>query len=181
MDFIRGVSCRRSTRPKIGGNRRLPGILHPVQADDLTMPMNIERILAYLPHRYPMLLVDRILEIEPGKSIKGLKCVTFNEQFFQGHYPGMPVMPGVLIIEAMAQVGAVLLLSDPKLGGLVPLIGSIDNVKLRRPVIPGDRLVSVAEIAWIKGVIGKVIVSATVDDQRVAEAEIICKLVPREE
>lgn len=143
--------------------------------------MNIDKILGYLPHRYPMLLVDRIIEIEPGKSIKGVKCVTFNEQFFQGHYPGMPVMPGVLIIEAMAQVGAVLLLSDPKLEGLVPLIGAIDAVKLRKPVIPGDQLVTVAEIAWIKGVIGKMIVSATVDGQPVASAEITCKLVPREE
>lgn len=143
--------------------------------------MNVEKILGYLPHRFPMLLVDRILEIESGKSIKGLKCVTFNEEFFQGHYPGMPVMPGVLIIEAMAQVGAVLLMTDPKLEGLIPLIGAIDEVKLRRPVVPGDQLITNAEIIWIKGTVCRMGATATVDDVVVASAEITCKLVPRDQ
>lgn len=87
-----------------------------------------------------MLLVDRIEQLEPGKSCVGIKNVTINEPFFPGHYPGLPIMPGVLIIEAMAQAGAVILLADEHFKGLVPIIGNVDEVKFRRQVIPGDQL-----------------------------------------
>src|SRR5687767_5786622 len=98
--------------------------------------MDIQKILENLPHRYPILLVDRILELEPGKRIVGLKNVTINEPHFQGHYPGRPIMPGVLILEAMAQAGALLLLATEEFKGKVPLMGAVDNVKLRRMVVP---------------------------------------------
>lgn len=141
--------------------------------------INIEEIMGFLPHRYPMLLVDRILEVEPGKSCKGLKNVTINEAFFQGHYPGMPVMPGVLIIEAMAQAGAILLLSDSDNSGRVPLIGAIDNVKFRRPVVPGDQLISEVELVYFRNHIGKFIAKATVDGELCASMECAFKLTSR--
>src|SRR6187431_2326248 len=105
------------------------------------MIMTIQEIMKVLPHRYPMLLVDRILEIEEGKRIVGLKNVTANEQFFQGHFPGAPVMPGVLIIEALAQAGAVLLLSDiPDRASKLVYFTGIDEARFRRPVVPGDQI-----------------------------------------
>src|SRR5687767_11790908 len=117
--------------------------------------ITIEQIMELLPHRYPMLLIDRIIEVVPGKSCKALKNVTINEAFFQGHYPGMPVMPGVLILESMAQAGAALFLAEPSKRDLMPLIGSLDNVKFKRPVVPGDQLISEVELLWIKGDYGK--------------------------
>lgn len=138
--------------------------------------MNINEIMNFLPHRYPMLLVDRILEVEPNKRCKGLKNVTMNEAFFQGHYPGMPIMPGVLIIEAMAQAGAVILLSDPKYHGMVPIIGAIDEVKFKRPVVPGDQLITEIELLWIKGGVGKIKGTASVDGELACSIELIFKL-----
>lgn len=135
--------------------------------------------MTYLPHRYPMLLVDRIIDVVPGKYCRGLKNVTINESFFQGHYPGMPVMPGVLIIEAMAQAGAILLLTDPEHAGRIPLIGSIDNVKFRRPVVPGDQLISYVELEWFRSGIGKFKAEATVDGELVASMECAFKLTDR--
>ncbi len=104
--------------------------------------LNLEEILRYLPHRYPFLLVDRILELVPGKFIVGLKNVTFNEPFFQGHFPGRPIMPGVLIIEAMAQVGGVLayMTTQAHLAGKLYYFMGMDKVRFRRPVVPGDQL-----------------------------------------
>lgn len=139
--------------------------------------MNVNEIMEVLPHRYPMLLVDRILELEPGKRAKGLKNVTINEAFFQGHYPGMPIMPGVLIIEAMAQAGSVILLTLEEYKGLVPVIGGIDDVKLRRPVVPGDTLISDAELLWIKSSVGRMRAVATVEGQTVASMEMSFKLL----
>ncbi len=127
-----------------------------------------------------MLLVDRILEIEPGKLVKGLKNVTINEPFFQGHYPGTPIMPGVLIIEAMAQVGAVMLLAADEHRGKLPLIGNIDNVKLRKQVVPGDQLVSSVELLWLRGSIGRFKGVSTVGDEIVATMEMTFKLRERE-
>ena len=98
--------------------------------------MDIQEILKVLPHRYPMLLVDRIENLEVDKSCVGIKNVTINEPFFQGHYPGKPIMPGVLIIEAMAQAGAVILLTNSKYEGYIPIIGAIDDVKFKRSVVP---------------------------------------------
>lgn len=143
--------------------------------------MRIEQILEHLPHRYPMLLVDRILEVsEDGMRGRGLKNVTMNEPFFQGHYPGMPIMPGVLILESMAQVGAAILLMNPKLAGRVPLIGAIDGVKFKRMVQPGDQLILDMEILWLRGGIGKTRGTATVDGELAASMEMTFKLAPRE-
>jgi beta-hydroxyacyl-ACP dehydratase FabZ len=141
--------------------------------------VDIQKILAHLPHRYPMLLVDRIIEVsEDGKSCKGLKNVSVNEPFFQGHYPGMPIMPGVLILESMAQVGAAIMLMSERYAGSTPLIGAIDEVKFKRPVVPGDQLILDVEVLWTKGQIGKMKGVATVDGEVAATMEMIFKLVP---
>jgi UDP-3-O-[3-hydroxymyristoyl] N-acetylglucosamine deacetylase/3-hydroxyacyl-[acyl-carrier-protein] dehydratase len=133
----------------------------------------IEDIMRVLPHRYPFLLVDRILEIEEGKRIVGLKNVTINEPFFQGHFPGHPIMPGVLIVEAMAQVGGMLLmgnLEDPDTK--VVYFMSLDNIKFRKPVKPGDQLIFELEIIQIRGKVCRTKGVAKVDGEIVAEAEM---------
>lgn len=140
-------------------------------------PMNVNEIMNYLPHRFPMLLVDRILELEPGKRAVGVKNVTINEAFFQGHYPQMPIMPGVLIVEAMAQAGALILLADPKYKGMVPVIGAIDDVKLRRQVVPGDQLISECNLLWFRNNVGRMKSEARVDGQTVASMELTFKLI----
>ena len=141
--------------------------------------MNIQEIMQVLPHRYPMLLVDRIENLEVDKSCVGIKNVTINEPFFQGHYPGNPIMPGVLILEAMAQAGAVILLSNTKYEGAIPIIGAIDDVKFRRPVVPGDQLRTTVNLLWMKASIGRIKCVATVDDEMVASMEMTFKLIPR--
>ncbi|MGN1187188.1 MAG: 3-hydroxyacyl-ACP dehydratase FabZ [Lachnospiraceae bacterium] len=118
------------------------------------MELNSDEIQKILPHRYPFLLVDRIIECEPGKSAKGIKCVSANEQQFVGHFPGKQVMPGVLIIEALAQTGAVALLSEEKNKGRIALFGGIKSAKFKRQVIPGDVLELSCEIIASKGPIG---------------------------
>lgn len=142
--------------------------------------LKIKEIFEYLPHRFPMLLVDRIIDVEPNKRCVGLKNVTINEPFFEGHYPGMPIMPGVLIIEAMAQAGAVILLSEPEYSGMVPIIGAIDNVKFKRPVVPGDQLISEIELLWIRNSVGRISCKATVEGELAASMEMTFKLVRRE-
>ncbi len=128
-----------------------------------------------------MLLVDRILEVsEDGKHGRGLKNVTMNEPFFQGHYPGLPIMPGVLILECMAQVGAAILLMHPDYQGMVPLIGAIEGVKFKRVVQPGDQLIVDMEIVWVRGSIGKTKGVATVDGETAATMEMTFKLMPKE-
>ncbi len=139
--------------------------------------MDIKDIQKFLPHRYPMLLVDRIEEFELGKRVKGYKNVSVNEAFFQGHYPGMPIMPGVLILESMAQVGAVMMLADPNYGDVKPLVIGFNNVKFKKPVIPGDRLTTEAEILWFRNSVGAIKATATVDGQVVCEAEISFKVL----
>ncbi|MFQ6045353.1 MAG: UDP-3-O-acyl-N-acetylglucosamine deacetylase [Gemmatimonadales bacterium] len=142
--------------------------------------MGIEDILGVLPHRYPLLLVDRILEIERGRRIVGIKNVTFNEPFFQGHFPAHPVMPGVLIVEAMAQAGGMLLMGevdDPE-GKLVYFMG-IDNVKFRRPVTPGDQLRLELEMLHFRGRNCRMHGVAYVDGGAVAEAEMTARIVDR--
>ena len=128
-----------------------------------------------------MLLVDRILELVPGKSCIGIKNVTINEPFFQGHYPGLPIMPGVLIVEAIAQAGCVMLLSEPEYKGRVPLIGAIDNVKFKRPVVPGDQLRSDVTLEWMRGTIGRLKGEATVDGELACKIELTFKLIERPE
>lgn len=134
--------------------------------------MDIKEIMATLPHRYPMLLVDRILEIEEGKKVVAIKNVTMNEAFFQGHFPDEPVMPGVLIMEALAQAGAVAILSMDEYKGKIPLFGAIDKCKFRGKVVPGDQLRLEMEIVKLKKVAGIGKAAAYVRDKKVAEGEL---------
>ncbi len=142
---------------------------------------DIMEIQRYLPHRYPFLLVDRILELEEGKRIVGLKNVTINEPFFQGHFPGQPVMPGVLILEAMAQVGGCLALSYLKKEGeqAVYFMG-IDKAKFRKPVIPGDNLRLEVEVLKRRGNIWVFKGEAYVEDTLVSEAELMAMMAGEE-
>ncbi len=138
--------------------------------------IEIDEILRLLPHRYPFLLVDRITEYEPMKRVVGIKNVTFNEPFFTGHFPGRPVMPGVLIIEAMAQTGGVLAFkSFPEKRGQVFFIG-IDSARFRKPVIPGDQLRMVVDLVKHRREIWVFQGNAFVDDKLVAEARIMATL-----
>ncbi len=142
--------------------------------------MTIHEIMKLLPHRYPMLLVDRILEIEPGRRIVGVKNVTANEQFFQGHFPGAPVMPGVLIIEAMAQCGAVLFLRDlPERETKLFLFGGIDKARFRKPVLPGDQLIMECVVLQKRASTVKLRGEAKVDGAIVAEAEMLSVMAER--
>ncbi len=141
--------------------------------------MNITEIQKVLPHRYPFLLVDRVTEIDPGKKLVAYKNVTANEQFFQGHFPQHPVMPGVLILEALAQTCALLAYKSKDAISAdhgVYLMG-IDGAKFRKPVVPGDKLVMTAEVIRQKGVIWKQRGVATVDGEVVAEADFLATSV----
>ncbi|WP_066633873.1 3-hydroxyacyl-ACP dehydratase FabZ [Desulfolucanica intricata] len=135
--------------------------------------LDINEIQKILPHRYPFLLVDRIEELEEGKRVVGYKNVTVNEPFFQGHFPGFPVMPGVLIIEAMAQVGATAVLSKPEYAGKIALFAGIDKARFRRQVVPGDQLRIVVEVTKLRGPVGKSKAVAYVGENVAAEAELM--------
>ena len=137
------------------------------------MMMDINEIREILPHRYPFLLVDRVTEVVEGKSIKGYKNVTINDQFFQGHFPEKPIMPGVLILEALAQLGAVSILSMNEFKGKIHMFAGADKVKWRKPVVPGDRLDLSCEIIKLRGPIGIGKAVATVEGKKVCEAEIM--------
>jgi 3-hydroxyacyl-[acyl-carrier-protein] dehydratase len=140
------------------------------------MMIEIDEILTLLPHRYPFLLVDRIEEFEPEKSIVGIKNVTFNEPFFPGHFPGKPIMPAVLILEALAQTGGILAFkSFPELKGDVRFVG-IDNARFRRPVTPGDQLKLVLEVIKHRREVWVFKAEAFVDGKRVAEAQLMATL-----
>jgi 3-hydroxyacyl-[acyl-carrier-protein] dehydratase len=146
------------------------------------MLMDVNEIQKILPHRYPFLLVDYIEELEPGKRIVGVKNVTINEPFFPGHFPGAPVMPGVLIVEAMAQVGAVMVLRDiPDRSKKLVYFMGIDQARFRQPVIPGNQLRMVVEVIRMKSRHGKLRGEAFVGDKLVAEAEILSSIVDRSE
>jgi 3-hydroxyacyl-[acyl-carrier-protein] dehydratase len=144
-------------------------------------PLKYKEITEILPHRYPFLLVDRVVEVEPGKRVKAYKNVSANEEFFNGHFPGMPVMPGVLQIEALAQTSAFLTASldgfDPKTQ--VAFLMSIDGVKFRRLVEPGDRLDLEVELLQSRRGIIKVMGKSSVDGERACEAEITVAIRPR--
>ncbi len=134
--------------------------------------LNIEEIKAIIPHRYPFLLVDQITEVEENRIV-GKKNVTINEPFFQGHFPDYPVMPGVLILEALAQTGAVSILAKEENKGKIGFLAGIDKARFRRQVRPGDVLTLEVEITRIKGPIGKGRAKATVDGEIACEAEIM--------
>jgi len=142
----------------------------------------IEDIMKFLPHRYPFLLVDRILTLEKGKSIAGIKNVTFNEPFFQGHFPEKKIMPGVLIIEAMAQCGGILLYhSIDNAGEKFVLLRGVDRARFRRPVVPGDTLRLEAEIVRIRERFCELRAKAVVGDEVAAEAEILAAILEAKE
>ena len=143
------------------------------------MELNIDQIEAILPHRYPFLLVDKITECVPGERAKGLKCVTANEPFFQGHFPGFKVMPGVLIIEALAQVGAVAILTEPGSEGKLALFGGIKNARFKRQVRPGDVLELECQLTARKGPVGFGTAEARVEGKLACKAELTFALTER--
>ena len=137
--------------------------------------LDVTKIMDLLPHRYPFLLVDRVLEVQGTQKIVGLKNVTINEPFFQGHFPGHPIMPGVLIVEAMAQTGGLLLMDQiPDRDKKVVYFMALENVKFRKPVVPGDQLRMEATIERAKAGIYKYRTHASVDGERAVEAELMC-------
>lgn len=140
--------------------------------------LDIRQIMEALPHRYPFLLVDRIVELEPGRRAVGLKNVTIGEGFFQGHFPGRPIMPGVLIIEAMAQVAGVALLSEARGtdGKALPLFAGIDRARFRRVVTPGDQLRLEADVQKLRGSFGRVACVARVEQEVAAEGDLLFML-----
>ncbi|WP_027178183.1 3-hydroxyacyl-ACP dehydratase FabZ [Maridesulfovibrio bastinii] len=144
--------------------------------------LNIRDILKMLPHRYPFLLVDRVVELKKGESIKAYKNVTVNEPFFQGHFPGLPVMPGVLIIESLAQAGGLIVLNSGEIDteGKIFLFTGIDKVKFRRPVVPGDRLDLEIKNVRHKMHIWKMSAVATVNGEVAAQAEVAAAIVDKE-
>jgi beta-hydroxyacyl-ACP dehydratase FabZ len=139
---------------------------------------NIEAIIRCLPHRYPFLLVDRVLELKEDEKIVALKNVTINEPFFQGHFPGTPIMPGVLIVEAMGQAGGVLVasgLAEEKRGSLIYFMG-FDKVRFRKPVVPGDQLILELKMLKKRTKVVKMAATASVDNAVVAEAELMATI-----
>jgi 3-hydroxyacyl-[acyl-carrier-protein] dehydratase len=141
--------------------------------------LTVSEIMKYLPHRYPFLLVDRIVDLKPGERALGVKNVTINEPFFQGHFPGQPIMPGVLVIEAMAQVAGVTAFSSGMEGKSVYFM-SIDNAKFRRPIVPGDQVMMEIKVLKQRGNVWKFSGVATVDGKQVAEAEFAAMVTDRE-
>ena len=167
-------------RPSHRGNVELARALRRHRDRQQASRIDIRRIMEYLPHRYPMLLVDRIVEFDPGKRIVGLKNVTINEPFFGGHFPGHPIMPGVLVVEAMGQVGGLLLMDavdDPE--NKVVYFMSMSDVKWRRPVTPGDQVLFELEMLNLRRRVCKMKGTGTVDGQVVAEAEMTARIVER--
>jgi 3-hydroxyacyl-[acyl-carrier-protein] dehydratase len=146
------------------------------------MTLTIQEIMDFLPHRYPFLLIDRVLEFEPQKRLVAIKNVTMNEPFFQGHFPGAPIMPGVLVIEAMAQAGAVLLLSEIEdRHSKLAVFTGIDGAKFRRSITPGDQIRIEVTVLSFRPRVGKMEGKAYVDDKVASEATLTCMIVPRKQ
>jgi beta-hydroxyacyl-ACP dehydratase FabZ len=143
--------------------------------------LDAKDIQAILPHRYPFLLVDRILDLEPGKRAVGMKNVTVDDYYFQGHFPGFPIMPGVLIIEALAQVGGVVMLSKSENRGKIAYLMSIDSAKFRQPVVPGDQLRLEVEVVKARSKTGQCVGRAYVGDKLVCEAQVKFAVLARGE
>lgn len=168
-----------ATKPCHQGNIALARAIGRTSSKSGGNIIDIGRIQDVLPHRYPFLLVDRIIEVEGRNRIVGIKNVTINEPFFQGHFPGHPIMPGVLIIEAMAQVGGMLVLGTEDISDKVVYFMSLDNVKFRRPVLPGDQLRCEVEMVQFRGKTCRMKGVAYVDGLVVAEAEMMARVVDR--
>jgi 3-hydroxyacyl-[acyl-carrier-protein] dehydratase len=140
------------------------------------LKMDIMGIMKLIPHRYPFLLVDRITECVPGKYVKGYKNITMNEALFQGHFPGNPIFPGVLMVEALAQISAGMVMTMPEYAGKLALFAGIDGVRFKRVVRPGDKLEFHSEIIKLKGPIAKTKCIAMVDGELAVEAELMCAM-----
>lgn len=141
--------------------------------------LDVNKIREIIPHRYPFLLVDRVTYLEPGVKASGYKNLTTNEPFFQGHFPGNPIMPGVLIVEALAQLGCVAMLVKEEYKDMIGLFAGLDNVRFKRQVVPGDKLDLYVELIKQKGLIGKFKGEAKVDGQLAAEVEILFAISPK--
>jgi 3-hydroxyacyl-[acyl-carrier-protein] dehydratase len=145
------------------------------------MTFDIQEILDFLPHRYPFLLIDRIIEFEPAKRLVAIKNVTINEPFFQGHFPGYPIMPGVLVVEAMAQAGGVIMMAEmPDRHEKLVVFTGIENAKFRRPVLPGDQLHLEIEVLNFRSRAGRIQGRALVEGKLACEATLRCQVVPRQ-
>ena len=142
---------------------------------------NIQEIMALLPHRPPFLLVDKVVATDCDTYVDAIKNVTMNEPFFVGHFPGQPVMPGVLIMESLAQAAAIVVLSNPRFKGLIPYFMTMDKVKFRKPVLPGDQLHLRIDIISMRSTMGKCKAVASVDGQKVAEGELAFAVVINKE
>ena len=142
--------------------------------------LDVNEIMKIIPHRFPFLLIDRVIELEEGKRCVAIKNVTINEPFFQGHFPGYPIMPGVLICEALAQTGVVMALRLPANEGKIVLFAAIDNVRFRRPVLPGDQLRFEVESTWLRGSLGKMHGKALVDGEVAVEGDFMFALVDKD-
>jgi 3-hydroxyacyl-[acyl-carrier-protein] dehydratase len=144
------------------------------------MTFDIQEILGFLPHRYPFLLIDRVIEFEPTKRLVAIKNVTINEPFFQGHFPGFPIMPGVLVVEAMAQAGGMIMMAEiPDREKKLVVFTGIERAKFRRPVTPGDQVRIEVEVLSFRPRAGRILGRATVDGKLACEATLTCQVVPR--
>src|ERR1700689_1426092 len=144
------------------------------------MTFDIQEILEFLPHRYPFLLIDRIVEFEPTKRLVAIKNVTINEPFFQGHFPGYPIMPGVLVVEAMAQAGGIIMMAEmPNRHDKLVIFTGIERARFRRPVTPGDQVRIEVEVLSFRTRAGRIQGRALVDGKLACEATLTCQVVPR--
>jgi len=149
-------------------------------AADMTLPLEAADIMRIIPHRYPFLLIDRVIELEPGRRVVAIKSITADEPQFTGHFPGRPIMPGVLMVEALAQAGAVAVLSLPEYSGKLVLFAGIDECRFRRTVLPGDQLVLKVEVEKLRGMFGRARAVASVDGEVAVEATISF-VIPRDQ